>query len=54
MYDLDLITLCKKMNLDVKEIPIRYTFNEHSSVSLIKDPVVMLLEMFKIRKKLTT
>jgi glycosyltransferase involved in cell wall biosynthesis len=54
MYDLDLITLCKKMDLDVKEIPIRYVFNEHSSVSLIKDPMVMLFEMFKIRKKLIT
>ena len=54
MYDLDLITLCKNMNLNVKEIPIRYVFNEHSSVSLIKDPMVMLFEMFKIRKKLIT
>ena len=52
MYDLDLITLCKKRNLEVKEIPIRYVFNENSSVSLIKDPLFMLFEMFKIRKRL--
>ena len=52
MYDLDLITLCRKRSLDVKEIPIRYVFNENSSVSLIKDPLIMLFEMFKIRKKL--
>lgn len=52
MYDLDLITLCKKRNLEVKEIPIRYVFNENSSVSLIKDPLFMLFEMFKIKKKI--
>ena len=52
MYDLDLITLCKKLSIDVKEIPIKYIFNKNSSVSLIKDPLVMLFEMLKIRKKI--
>ena len=52
MYDLDLITLCKKMRIDVKEIPIRYVFNDDSSVSLLKDPAIMLFEMLKIRKKI--
>ncbi len=52
MYDLDLIILCKKLSIDVKEIPIKYIFNKNSSVSLIKDPLVMLFEMLKIRKKI--
>ena len=52
MYDLDLITLCKKLRIDVKEIPIKYIFNKNSSVSLIKDPLVMLFEMLQIRKKI--
>ena len=52
MYDLDLITLCKKMRIDVKEVPIRYVFNDNSSVSLLKDPAIMLFEMLKIRKKI--
>ena len=52
MYDLDLIILCKKLSIDVKEIPIKYSFNKNSSVSLIKDPLVMLFEMLKIRKKI--
>lgn len=52
MYDLDLITLCKKLSIDIKEIPIKYIFNKNSSVSLIKDPLVMLFEMLKIRKKI--
>lgn len=52
MYDLDLITLCKKLSIDVKEIPIKYIFNKNSSVSLITDPLVMLFEMLQIRKKI--
>ena len=52
MYDLDLITSCKKMRIDIKEIPIRYVFNDDSSVSLLKDPAIMLFEMLKIRKKI--
>ena len=52
MYDLDLITLCKKMNIPVEEIPITYVFDDNSSVSLLKDPLIMLFEMLKIRKKL--
>ena len=42
----------QKMRLDVKEIPIRYVFNDNSSVSLLKDPAIMLFEMLKIRKKI--
>ena len=52
MYDLDLITSCKKMRIDIKEIPIGYVFNDDSSVSLLKDPAIMLFEMLKIRKKI--
>ena len=52
MYDLDLITLCKKLRIDIKEIPIKYIFNKNSSVSLITDPLVMLFEMLQIRKKI--
>ena len=52
MYDLDLITSCKKMRIDIKEIPIRYVFNDDSSVSLLKDPAIMLFEMLKIKKKI--
>ena len=52
MYDLDLITLCKKLRIDIKEIPIKYIFNKNSSVSLIKDPLVMLFAMLQIRKKI--
>ena len=51
MYDLDLILSSTKYNLKVKEIPIQYNHNFNSSVSLIKDPVKMALDIVKIYKK---
>ena len=50
IYDLDLILLAINRNIDVLEIPVTYTFNKDSSVSLIKDPLVMLRDLFKLRK----
>ena len=51
MYDLDLILSSTKYNVKVEEIPIQYNHNFNSSVSLIKDPVKMALDIFKIYKK---
>ena len=51
MYDLDLIYSCFKKSIDVVEIPIKYIFHSNSSVSLLRDPVVMLIDMLTIRKK---
>ena len=51
MYDLDLINLCIKRNIDVVEIPVKYVFHSNSSVSLLRDPLVMLIDMFRVRKK---
>tara|TARA_B100000902_G_C27190557_1_gene853694 strand:+ start:121 stop:822 length:702 start_codon:yes stop_codon:yes gene_type:complete len=51
MYDLDLILSSTKYNLKVKEIPIQYNHNYNSSVSLLKDPAKMVLDIFKIYKK---
>ena len=50
IYDIDLILLAINRNIDVLEIPVTYTFNKDSSVSLIKDPLVMLRDLFKLRK----
>ena len=36
--------------IKVIEVPIKYTFNKDTSVSLIKDPIVMLRDLFKLRK----
>ncbi len=51
MYDLDLIYSCIERSIDVVEIPIKYIFHPNSSVSLLRDPVMMLIDMLTIRKK---
>lgn len=50
IYDLDLILLAINRNIEVLEIPVKYTFNNDSSVSLIKDPLVMIRDLLKLRK----
>tara|TARA_B100000242_G_C43030196_1_gene479872 strand:- start:1566 stop:1844 length:279 start_codon:yes stop_codon:yes gene_type:complete len=50
-FDVDLIQACKEIGLEIQEIPIKYNFNRNSSVSLIKDSIVMLRDLVKIRKK---
>lgn len=50
IYDLDLILLAIKHHIEVLEIPVKYTFNNDSSVSLITDPLAMLRDLIKLRK----
>lgn len=50
IYDLDLILLAIKHNIEILEVPVKYTFNNDSSVSLIKDPLAMLRDLLKLRK----
>ncbi len=50
-FDVDLIQACKEIGLEIQEVPIKYNFNRNSSVSLIKDSIVMLRDLVKIRKK---
>jgi len=50
VYDLDLILLALNKNIEILQIPVEYTFNHNSSVSLIKDPIVMIRDLLKLRK----
>jgi dolichyl-phosphate beta-glucosyltransferase len=50
-YDVDLILACKKLEINIEEVPIKYFFNSHSSVSIIKDSVIMFWDIVKIKKK---
>tara|TARA_A100001015_G_C14711521_1_gene602263 strand:+ start:43 stop:720 length:678 start_codon:yes stop_codon:yes gene_type:complete len=51
MYDLDLILICKENNLKIEEIPVKYIFNDHSSVSLIRDPFFMIKDLLRLKNK---
>ena len=51
LYDLDLILFCLNSNINVKEEPVNYYFDKNSSVSLLKDPFIMLKDILILRKK---
>jgi len=51
MYDLDLILSSKSENLKIVEFPVVYKFDNNSSVSMLKDPFLMLIDLFKLKKK---
>ncbi len=51
LYDLDLILKCLKLGIAVKEKPVTYYFNRDSSVSLLRDPLIMLKDLYLIYKK---
>lgn len=50
MYDLDLIILCKRNNVEVTEHPVDYYFSPDSSVSIVKDSFKMLGDVYKLYK----
>lgn len=50
MYDLDLIILCERNNIEVKEHPVDYYFSNDSSVSIVKDSFKMLNDVYKLYK----
>tara|TARA_B100000131_G_scaffold311955_1_gene345478 strand:- start:114 stop:794 length:681 start_codon:yes stop_codon:yes gene_type:complete len=51
LYDLDLILNCLLLDITVQEEPVKYNFNRESSVSLLKDPLIMLKDIYLINKK---
>tara|TARA_B100001250_G_C19811542_1_gene795928 strand:+ start:1757 stop:2437 length:681 start_codon:yes stop_codon:yes gene_type:complete len=51
LYDLDLILNCLRLGIIVQEEPVKYNFNRDSSVSLLKDPLIMLKDIYILNKK---
>jgi len=51
LYDLDLILYCLNLGIQVKEKPVKYFFDRNSSVSLLRDPLIMLKDMFVLKRK---
>lgn len=51
IYDLDLIMICKKLKFKIIETPVSYKFDENSSVSLIRDPFLIIKDLIKLKKK---
>tara|TARA_Y100000389_G_C17471500_1_gene531742 strand:- start:36000 stop:36680 length:681 start_codon:yes stop_codon:yes gene_type:complete len=51
LYDVDLILSCIKNKIKVKEYPVEYFYNSDSSVSLLKDSMLMLKDVLILRRK---
>ncbi len=51
IYDLDLIMVCRKLKFKIIETPVSYNFDENSSVSLIRDPILVIKDLVRLKKK---
>ncbi len=51
LYDLDLALASVEMGLTIKEVPIKYIFDANSSVSLLRDPFLMFIDLIKLKIK---
>ena len=52
IYEQDLIMICKKLKFKIIETPVSYKFDENSSVSLIRDPLLVIKDLMKLKKVL--
>jgi dolichyl-phosphate beta-glucosyltransferase len=48
-FDVEILALAKKGGYTLKEVPVRWSNSPHSKVKLIRDPLKMFFELFKIR-----
>ena len=51
IYDLDLIMTCKKLGFNVIETPVKYNFDDNTSISLLRDPILIIKDLIKLKKK---
>lgn len=49
-FDIELILLALKNNIDISEIPVTYTHDLNSNINIFSDSVKMLKELLKIKK----
>ena len=48
-FDIELLYLARKYKLSIKELPVKLTSSQFSTVKLLLDPLNMLRDVFKIR-----
>ena len=48
-HDLEIILFLKTKNIKIKELPVRWTHKNNSSLNIFWDPIKMFLGIFKIR-----
>jgi len=47
--DIEILYVALKRNYDIKRLPVKLRFNEGSSVRLITDSLIMVMDLFRIR-----
>jgi dolichyl-phosphate beta-glucosyltransferase len=47
-FDVELLYLSYKLNLDIKRIPVKLVNDQSSTVNLFRDPVIMARDLFVI------
>jgi len=47
--DIEMLYVALKRNYDIKRLPVRLRFNEGSSVRLVTDSIIMVIDIFRIR-----
>jgi glycosyltransferase involved in cell wall biosynthesis len=48
-FDVELLYLCRRFKLGVREVPVAWRNDAKSHVSLLLDPIRMLVDLFRIR-----
>ena len=48
-FDVEVLAIAQNLGLDLREVPIRWTYEQGSRVSVIKDSFRMIRELLKIR-----
>ena len=51
LYDLDLALASMELGMSIKEVPIKYIFDANSSVSLLRDSFLMIIDLVKLKIK---
>jgi len=49
-FDVEILYLAEKFGLKVKEVPIHWLNSRDSKVSMIKDPIFMIINLIRIKK----
>ncbi len=48
-FDVEIILIAMQNGFRIKEVPVRWLNSPYSKVSIMRDPVIMLYDLFKIR-----
>ena len=49
VHDVEIIIHLMNKNIEIRELPIKWTHREGSKISLLKDPINMILDLIKIK-----